>query len=63
MAAMNELFNRQGVESLADILATAAPGTVWPNLAVDATTPVADLPLFGSETSTSSGAGPPRSTT
>jgi len=38
MGAMNELINRQGVESLADILATAAPGTVWPNLAVAATT-------------------------
>ncbi|MCU1517374.1 MAG: alkylation repair protein [Pseudarthrobacter sp.] len=35
---MNELINRHGVESLADILAAAAPGTQWPDLAAAATT-------------------------
>lgn len=35
---MNELINRQGVEALADILATAAPGSQWPDLTAAATT-------------------------
>lgn len=38
MGAMNELINSHGVEALAGTLATAAPGTQWPNLAVAATT-------------------------
>lgn len=35
---MNELINRQGVDSLAGVLTMAAPGTEWPGLAVAATT-------------------------
>lgn len=35
---MNELINRGTVEALAEILATAAPGTRWPHLANAATT-------------------------
>ena len=38
MGAMNELINSHSVEVLAGTLATAAPGTQWPNLAVAATT-------------------------
>ena len=35
---MNELINRANVKALADILALAAPGTQWPNVAAAATT-------------------------
>jgi 3-methyladenine DNA glycosylase AlkC len=38
MGVMNELINRQGVASLAGILATAAPGTEWPHLTFAAAT-------------------------
>ncbi|WP_426988014.1 DNA alkylation repair protein [Pseudarthrobacter sp. Y6] len=36
MGAMNELINRQGVETLAGILAEAAPGSDWPHVAASA---------------------------
>lgn len=36
MGAMNELINRQGVETLARILAEAAPGSEWPSVAAAA---------------------------
>ncbi|MHA7299131.1 DNA alkylation repair protein [Pseudarthrobacter sp. MDT3-1] len=36
MGAMNELINRQGVETLAGILAAAAPGSGWPQVAAAA---------------------------
>jgi len=36
MGAMNELINRQGVETLARILAEAAPGTDWPHVSAAA---------------------------
>jgi 3-methyladenine DNA glycosylase AlkC len=36
MGAMNELINRQGVETLAGILAEAAPGSGWPHVAAAA---------------------------
>ena len=35
---MNELINGEGVKALASILATAAPGTQWPDLALAAAT-------------------------
>ena len=38
MGAMNELINRQGVESLAEILAAAAPGTPWSHVAATGAT-------------------------
>lgn len=36
MGAMNELINRQGVETLAGILAETAPGSGWPHVAAAA---------------------------
>ena len=36
MGAMNELINRQGVETLAGILAEAAPGSDWPHVSAAA---------------------------
>jgi 3-methyladenine DNA glycosylase AlkC len=36
MGAMNELINRHGVETLAGILAEAAPGSGWPHVAAAA---------------------------
>jgi 3-methyladenine DNA glycosylase AlkC len=38
MGAMNELINRQGVESLAEVLAAAAPGTPWTQVSAAAAT-------------------------
>ncbi|MDQ0677022.1 3-methyladenine DNA glycosylase AlkC [Arthrobacter pascens] len=38
MGVMNELINRQGVESLTEILAAAAPGTPWPHVSAAAAT-------------------------
>lgn len=38
MGAMNELINRQGVESVVEILAAAAPGTHWSHVSAAAAT-------------------------